>query len=71
MRIAVAGVAAGIVAALALRRLMASMLYDVKASDPATFFTVSLILALTALLACCLPALKAARVDPMVALRYE
>ena len=71
MRMALAGIAVGMLAALALTRLMASMLYDVKSSDPATFFTVALVLALTALVACFLPALKAARVDPMVALRYE
>ena len=71
MKMAVAGIAVGILAALALTRLMASMLYDVKSNDPTTFFIVALLLALTALVACFLPALKAARVDPMVALRYE
>jgi putative ABC transport system permease protein len=71
MKMAVAGIAVGLLAALTLTRLMASMLYDVKSSDPATFFTVALVLALTAFVACFLPALKAARVDPMVALRYE
>ena len=71
MQMAVAGIAVGILAALALTRLMASMLYNVKSNDPATFFIVALLLALTALVACFLPALKAARVDPMVALRYE
>lgn len=71
MSIALAGIAVGMLAALALTRLMASMLYDVKSNDPATFFTVALVLALTALAACFLPALRAAHVDPMVALRYE
>ena len=71
MKMVVAGIAVGILAALALTRLMASMLYDVKSNDPATFFIVAWLLALTALAACFLPALKAARVDPMVALRYE
>jgi len=47
------------------------MLYDVKSNDPATFATVALVLSLTALVACFLPALKAARVDPLVALRHE
>jgi len=63
--------AVGILAALALINLMASTLYDVKSNDPATFSTVALVLTLTALVACFLPALKAARVDPMVALRHE
>jgi putative ABC transport system permease protein len=71
MRMALAGIAVGILAALALTRLMASLLYDVKSNDPTTFLIVALLLALTALAACFLPALKAARVDPMVALRYE
>jgi putative ABC transport system permease protein len=71
MRMALAGIAVGMLAALALTRLMASLLYDVKSNDPATFFIVALLLASTALLACFLPALKAARIDPMVALRYE
>lgn len=71
MKMAVAGLAVGVLAALVLTRLMASMLYDVKSNDPATFSTVALVLALTALVACILPALKAARVDPMAALRHE
>jgi putative ABC transport system permease protein len=71
MKMAVAGIAVGVLAGLALTRLMASMLYDVKSNDPTTFLIVALLLALTALAACFLPALKAARVDPMVALRYE
>ena len=71
MKMAVAGIAVGVLAALALTRLMAGMLYDVKSNDPTTFLIVALLLALTALAACFLPALKAARVDPMVALRYE
>ena len=50
---------------------MASLLYDVKADDPATFAAVAAALAATAMLACWVPALKAARVDSMVALRYE
>jgi len=71
MKMALAGIAVGILAALALTRLMASMLYGVKSNDPATFSTVALVLTLTALVACFLPAVKAARADPMVALRYE
>ena len=71
MRMALAGIAVGMLAALALTRLMASMLYGVNSNDPVTFCFVALLLALTALAACFLPAVRAARVDPMVALRYE
>ena len=68
---AIVGIAVGILAALALTCLMASMLYDVKSKDPATFSTVALALALTALVASLFPALREARVDPIVALRHE
>ena len=71
MAMALAGVAAGLAGAWSLTHLMAGLLYDVKASDPATFAAVAAALAVTAMLACWVPALKAARVDPMVALRYE
>lgn len=71
MAMALAGMAAGLAGAWGLTHLMASLLYDVKANDPATFAAVAAALAATALLACWIPALKAARVDPMVALRYE
>ncbi len=71
MAMALAGMAAGLAGAWSLTHLMASLLYDVKATDPATFAAVSVALAATAMLACWIPALKAARVDPVVALRYE
>jgi putative ABC transport system permease protein len=69
--IALSGIIAGLAAALALTRLMASLLYDVKPNDPQTFAVVALTLAGTALLASWGPALKAAFVDPLIALRYE
>jgi len=70
-RLALIGVVLGMIGAFALTRLMASMIYGVSAVDPLTFFAVAFLLAVVALTACYIPARRAMRVDPLVALRYE
>jgi len=71
VRMAVVGVTIGVAASLGFTQLMAGMLYGVSPADPITFIGVAAILTLVALAACYMPARRAMRVDPNVALRYE
>jgi putative ABC transport system permease protein len=71
LRFTLAGLALGIAAALVLSRFIASFLYGVHSSDPLTFISVAMVMLVVAILAAVIPARRATRVDPMVALRYE
>ncbi|MGH9768636.1 MAG: ABC transporter permease [Blastocatellia bacterium] len=71
MSLALAGALAGLIASLALSRLMKSLLFGVSPSDPLTFVVVALLLTMVALVACWIPARRATKVDPMIALRCE
>ena len=65
------GLAIGLIGAFALTRVMASLLFGVTTKDPVTFVVVAVLLGFTTLVACYIPARRAARIDPMEALRYE
>jgi ABC-type antimicrobial peptide transport system permease subunit len=71
MKLALIGVGAGLAGALAVTRVLQRLLFEVKPFDPLIFLLVSLTLIVVALTACWLPARRAAKVDPMEALRYE
>jgi putative ABC transport system permease protein len=71
MKPALIGLTIGIAGAFALMRLLASQFYEVRATDPTTFAVVGCSLLLMALIACYIPARRAVKIDPMVALRHE
>jgi putative ABC transport system permease protein len=71
MKLIVTGIGVGLLGAFVLARWMKSLLFAVSASDPLTFVVITLLLMIVALFACWLPARRATKVDPLVALRYE
>jgi putative ABC transport system permease protein len=71
MRLVLGGMLIGIAGAVAMAKLLANFLYGITAADPATFVTTFVALAAVALIACGIPARRATKIDPLVALRYE
>ena len=71
MTLVILGLTVGLAGALALTRLMSNLLFEVSPTDPITFGAVAFSVILAALLACCIPARRATKVDPLIALRYE
>lgn len=71
MKVTLVGVGLGVIASIAVTRVLSSYLFNVSATDPMTFAAISLLLAFVSLIACYIPARRATRVDPLVALRYE
>jgi ABC-type antimicrobial peptide transport system permease subunit len=71
MRLALIGLTLGLIASIGLTRLMSGLLFDVNATDPLTFTLIALFLMTVALAACWIPARRATKVDPLVALRLE
>jgi putative ABC transport system permease protein len=71
LKLVLIGVAIGLVAASILTRLMESLLFDISATDPATFVAIPVVLVVAATLASYIPARRATRIDPLRALRYE
>ena len=71
LRLTMIGLALGFAAALAVSRLLTGLLFGINATDPLTFLAVALLLTLVAMAACYIPARRAMRVDPIVALKYE
>ena len=71
MTVSVIGIAVGVGTALVVNRVLASLVFDIAVRDPITYVAVAVALALVALVACAIPALKASRVDPLVALREQ
>ena len=69
--LAVVGIFLGLIVSLALTRVLASQLYGISSTDPVTFAAISVLLIFVAVTACCIPALRATKVDPMMAVRYE